>query len=285
MTDTDGDGVAIIGAAEPFGGGQDVSVVDIVGCTFLNCRRSGVSNQRSAELVSIHRLPLRGHRGPGHRLRALRRGARYRAAPLLDHREHLRPPLVGGLGDAERGRRRRPGRAKTSSPTTMSRRPCRHGDTRNCYFFGNHIESGLDHAGPCLVARHDRRGPHQPQPHRQGPGRRPGPVINISSRATSSPSTGSTTTPTPSRCARIGVPRATGRSALDDRIASDRAVRGHRLLAHPGRRRHPEAGDQRGRGSRRHGGGVRDNGSGRATCAVPVVERPAGRLRPPVRHG
>jgi hypothetical protein len=59
MTDMDGDGVAIVADGQ-FGGGRDVSVVDIVGCTFLNCRRSGVSNQRSAEFVRIHRCHFEG---------------------------------------------------------------------------------------------------------------------------------------------------------------------------------------------------------------------------------
>ena len=54
MTDMDGDGVAIAPLAGAFGGGEEASVVDIVGCKFLECHRSGVRNQRSAEFVRIH---------------------------------------------------------------------------------------------------------------------------------------------------------------------------------------------------------------------------------------
>ena len=60
MTDMDGDGVAIAALAGPFGGGQEVSVVDITGCKFLNCHRSGISNQRSAEFVRIQNCHFEG---------------------------------------------------------------------------------------------------------------------------------------------------------------------------------------------------------------------------------
>lgn len=63
LTRVSGDGVAIVGTAGGFGGGNDVSAVDIIGCRFLDCGRSGVSNQRSVELVRIHRCHFKGTRG------------------------------------------------------------------------------------------------------------------------------------------------------------------------------------------------------------------------------
>lgn len=53
FSDTVGDGVALIAADAAYGAGQDVSSVDIVHCEFLDNQRSGVSNQRAAELVRI----------------------------------------------------------------------------------------------------------------------------------------------------------------------------------------------------------------------------------------
>lgn len=60
LTDMDGDGIAIAALPGQFGAGEEVSGVDIAGCTFLDCHRSGVSNQRSAELVRIHRCHFEG---------------------------------------------------------------------------------------------------------------------------------------------------------------------------------------------------------------------------------
>lgn len=60
MTDMDGDGVALAALAGAFGAGDEVSVVDIIGCKFLDCRRSGISNQRSGEFVRIHNCLFEG---------------------------------------------------------------------------------------------------------------------------------------------------------------------------------------------------------------------------------
>ena len=53
LTNADGDGVAILPISGPFGGGEEVSNVHIAHCGFFDNNRSGISNQRSTELIEI----------------------------------------------------------------------------------------------------------------------------------------------------------------------------------------------------------------------------------------
>ncbi len=53
FTDMDGDGIAFIAKSAPFGTGDDVSSVTIDHCSFIDCHRSGISNQRGLELIRI----------------------------------------------------------------------------------------------------------------------------------------------------------------------------------------------------------------------------------------
>lgn len=60
FTDTDGDGIAIIPKDAAFGTGHDVSGVNVLNCLFLNCHRSGVSNQRAAEFLRVLHCEFEG---------------------------------------------------------------------------------------------------------------------------------------------------------------------------------------------------------------------------------
>ena len=53
LTRADGDGVAILPISAPFGSGEEVSNVRIAFCEFIDNNRSGISNQRSTELIEI----------------------------------------------------------------------------------------------------------------------------------------------------------------------------------------------------------------------------------------
>lgn len=53
FTDMDGDGIAFVALSGPYGGGDDVTGVWIDKCSFIACRRSGISNQRGNQLVRI----------------------------------------------------------------------------------------------------------------------------------------------------------------------------------------------------------------------------------------
>jgi hypothetical protein len=58
----DGDGIAILPLTGDYGAGETASGVDVLACRFLDCDRSGISNQRNAELVTIGHCYFKGIR-------------------------------------------------------------------------------------------------------------------------------------------------------------------------------------------------------------------------------
>lgn len=184
MTDMDGDGVALIGAAEPFGGGRDVSVVDIVGCTFLNCRRSGVSNQRSAEFVRIRNCHFEGtgdqdidFEPTGTALDSGPRRYSIVGNRFIHSSGAAAVTLSGVAGDI-------PARDNVFAYNHVYGGRVGMIDTQHVLVVGNYIEGGVDQVDPVLRMRGTTDGARVGHNHIvRVPGAVPGTVIDISSRA------------------------------------------------------------------------------------------------------
>lgn len=60
FTDMDGDGIAMLAGSAPFGAGEDVAGITVRDCSFLDCGRSGISNQRGVELMRVQNCHFEG---------------------------------------------------------------------------------------------------------------------------------------------------------------------------------------------------------------------------------
>lgn len=150
MTDMDGDGVAIIGLAEAFGGGHDVSVLDITGCTFIKCGRSGVSNQRGVEFVRIHGCHFEDtsdqdidFEPTGTALDSGPRRYSIIGNTFIHTTKAAAVTLSGVAGDI-------PARDNAFAHNQFYGGRVGMVDTEHVQIFGNYIESGLEHGEPVL---------------------------------------------------------------------------------------------------------------------------------------
>jgi hypothetical protein len=150
MTDMDGDGVAIIGLAEEFGSGHDVSALDIIGCTFLKCGRSGVSNQRGVEFVRIHNCHFEGtsdqdidFEPTGAVLNTGPRRYSITGNTFIHTTKPTAVTLSGVAGDI-------PARDNVFANNRLYGGRVGMVDTEHVLIFGNYIESGREHGEPVL---------------------------------------------------------------------------------------------------------------------------------------
>ena len=183
MTDMDGDGVAIAALEGPFGGGNDVSVVDMIGCRFLNCGRSGVSNQRSAEFVKIHQClfegtsdqdidfePTGAELGSGPRRYSIIGNTMVRSGTAAS------VTLSGVGGDI-------PARDNIFAFNQIYGGRVGMLDTEHVLIVGNYVEGALGDADPVLQLRGKSEGARISLNHLvRPPGSVPGKALNISSR-------------------------------------------------------------------------------------------------------
>ena len=186
MTDMDGDGVAIIGLAKAFGGGDDVSVLDIIGCKFLDCGRSGVSNQRSAEFVRIHHCHFEGtsdqdidFEPTGTELDSGPRRYSIIGNTFIHSTKPTAVTLSGVSADI-------PARDNIFAHNHLYGGRVGMVDTQHVQIFGNYIESGLEHSEPVLQLRGRSEGASISNNHLvRVDGAVPGKVLSISSRLSS----------------------------------------------------------------------------------------------------
>ena len=186
MTDMDGDGVAIAPLAGPFGGGEEVSVVDIVGCKFLDCHRSGVSNQRSAEFVRIHDCLFEGTNDQdidfeptGDELASGPRRYSILRNTIIHKSDAASVTLSGVGGDI-------PARDNVFAHNFIYGGRIGMVNTKNVLIFANYVESGLNHTEPVLRVIGNADGVRVS--HNQFvriPGAVPGKTLDVSSRGTS----------------------------------------------------------------------------------------------------
>jgi hypothetical protein len=184
MTDMDGDGVALAALAGAFGAGDDVAVVDIIGCKFLNCRRSGVSNQRSSELVRIHGChfedtsdqdidfePTGAELGSGPRRYSI-------VGNTMIHRTDATAVTLSGVGGDI------PAIDNIFALNHVYGGSIGMVDTRHVLIFGNYIASGLNDNQAVLSLRGTSRGARISHNHIvRVEGAVPGRTLNIESRA------------------------------------------------------------------------------------------------------
>ena len=184
MTDMDGDGVAIAALAGPFGGGNDVSVVDIIGCKFLDCGRSGVSNQRSAEFVRIHQCHFEGTSDQDIDFEPT--GAELASGPrrysiignTMIHSGGAASVTLSGVGGDI------PARDNIFAYNQIYGGRVGMLDTEHVLIVGNYVEGSLIDTGPVLQLRGKSEGARISQNHLvRPPGSLPGKALNISSRA------------------------------------------------------------------------------------------------------
>ena len=183
MTDMDGDGVAIAALSGAFGGGDDVSAVDIIGCKFLNCGRSGVSNQRSAELVRIHQCHFEGtgdqdidFEPTGAELDTGPRRYSIMGNTMIHSGGTASVTLSGVGGDI-------PARDNIFAYNQVYGGRVGMLDTENVLIVGNYVEGSLRDTGPVLQLRGKSEGARISQNHLvRPPGSLPGKMLNISSR-------------------------------------------------------------------------------------------------------
>lgn len=183
MTDMDGDGVAIAALEGPFGGGNDVSGVDIIGCKFLDCGRSGVSNQRSAEFVKIHQCyfegtsdqdidfePTGAELGSGPRRYSIIGNTMVRSGNAAS------VTLSGVSGDI-------PARDNIFAFNQIYGGRVGMVDTEHVLIVGNYVEGALGDKAPVLQLRGKSEGARISLNHLvRPPGSLPGKTLNISSR-------------------------------------------------------------------------------------------------------
>ena len=243
MTDMDGDGVAIAALEGPFGGGNDVSGVDIIGCKFLNCGRSGVSNQRSAEFVKIHQCHFEGTSDQDIDLEPT--GAELGSGPrrysiigntMVRSGNAASVTLSGVGGDI-------PARDNIFAFNQIYGGRVGMLDTEHVLIAGNYVEGALGDADPVLQLRGKSEGARISLNHLvRPPGSVPGKTLNISSRELVFTLRG--VDHTTSTLIVPGHGRATGTGPVT--LATTGTLpagprTSHQLLAHPHRRRHPQA--------------------------------------------
>ena len=174
MTDMDGDGVAIAALSGPFGGGDDVSAVDIIGCKFLNCGRSGVSNQRLAEFVRIHQCHFEGtsdqdidFEPTGAELDTGPRRYSIMGNTMIHSGGTASVTLSGVGGDI-------PARDNIFAYNQVYGGRVGMLDTENVLIVGNYVEGSLRDTGPVLQLRGKSEGARISQNHLVRPCGRPG---------------------------------------------------------------------------------------------------------------